>query len=44
MNGGQEISWTSPTNSLKSNKPYQEDEIQDDPDIIPTYHQYGNNE
>ena len=41
--GGQAITtWASPTNSLKSNKPLQDD-AQDDPDVIPSYHQYGNN-
>lgn len=41
--GGQAITttWTSPTNSLRSNKPQQDDETQDDPDVIPSYHQYG---
>lgn len=42
MNGGQAITtWASPTNSLKSNKPTQDDDR--DPDVIPSYHQYGNN-
>jgi hypothetical protein len=41
--GGQAITWASPTNSLKSNKPTQDDDAQDDPDVIPSYHQYGNN-
>jgi hypothetical protein len=46
MNGGGQAitTWASPTNSLKSNKPPpQDDETQDDPDVIPSYHQYGNN-
>lgn len=44
LNGGGAITtWASPTNSLKSNKPPQDDEAQDDPDVIPSYHQYGNN-
>lgn len=42
MNGGQAITtWTSPTSSLKSNKPIQDDDR--DPDVIPSYHQYGEN-
>lgn len=41
MNGGQAITtFTSPTSSLKSNKPTLLDDDRD-PDVIPTYHQYG---
>lgn len=43
LNGGQAITtWSSPTNSLKSNKPTTLDDDRD-PDVIPSYHQYGNN-
>jgi hypothetical protein len=43
LNGGQAITttWASPSNSLKSNKPTLEDDR--DPDVIPSYHQYGIN-
>lgn len=42
INGGQAVTtWTSPSNSFKSNKPTQDDDK--DPDVIPSYHQYGNN-
>ncbi|XP_070500607.1 synaptogenesis protein syg-1-like isoform X1 [Chironomus tepperi] len=40
LSNGQAITtFTSPTNSLKSNKPTLDDDR--DPDLIPTYHQYG---
>ncbi|CRL00448.1 CLUMA_CG013711, isoform A [Clunio marinus] len=41
VNGGQDIttSWVSPTTSFKSNKLAQDDDR--DPDVIPSYHQYG---